>query len=155
MVAPAGRSALTVQSVRMRTLLVAPVRLVLGVVWLAAALVDGAAGTSALLAFATGGLALVFLLFNDPRSRFQRIPQAQPLPAEAVVAPAWRHALDAAFPSTVGVSVLAAISLAFEAVLTAFLGGVVVGLGIGALARARSIDGSLYTGSGGRALYRK
>jgi hypothetical protein len=137
--------AMLVESVRLRLLLVAPLRFVLAIVWLAAARAAGAAGGSTLIAFAGGAFVTAFLVGNDPRARFRRA-SAEPaqLPADARVAPAWLHALHAALPSTVGVSVLAAITLAFRPTLTALLAGVLTGLGLAALLLAYGIDARLY-----------
>jgi hypothetical protein len=119
-------------SLRGHSLYVAPIRIGLGLVWLVAGLLAGVTGASALLAFGTGGLAIVFLAFNDPRSRYfaRRRSEALPMPADATVAPRWRQALSATLPSTAGVSVLAAIAFALHPVLSVFLGGVSAGLGI-------------------------
>jgi hypothetical protein len=133
-----------VESVRLRLLLVAPLRLVLSVVWLAAARAVGGAPTSTLVAFAAGAFAMAFLVPNDPRARFRRRAEPAELPADANVAPAWLHAVHAALPSTVGVSVLAAITLAFKPTLTALLGGILAGLGLAALLIAYRMDGRLY-----------
>src|SRR4029077_2566108 len=104
------------------------IRVVLGAVWLVAARIAGSPGTGALLAFAGGAFVIVFTLFNDPRSRFLRRGEAASAPANASVAGPVRQALHATLPSTVGFSALAAVALAFEPTLSAFLGGVSTGL---------------------------
>lgn len=129
-----------VESVRLRLLLIGPLRLVLAVAWLGAARAVGGSGSAALLAFAAGTFATAFLVWNDPRARLRRVRD----PADAGVAPAWRHAVHAAFPSTVGVSTLAAVMLAFNSTLTALLAGILAGLGLAALLWTYSIDGRLY-----------
>ncbi len=135
----------TVESLRLRLLLVAPLRLASSVVWLVAARVAGASGGPALLLFAAGALGLVFLLTNDPRARFRRAAgEPAPLPADARVAPAWLHAVHASIPSTFGVSVLAAVTLAFRPTLSALLAGVLAGLGVAALLMLRGADERLY-----------
>ena len=109
---------MTVHSLRTRTLLVIPIRLVLGVSWLVGARLAGARGGPALLAFVVGALGIAFLIFNDPRSRFvQAEVDPLALPPGAPVAPRWRQALAATLPSTVGVSLLAAIALATRPIL--------------------------------------
>jgi hypothetical protein len=134
-----------VESVRLRLLLIGPLRLVLGAAWLGAARVAGGSPGSTLLAFAAGAFALAFLVPNDPRARFRGSPaRPEALPADASVAPAWLHAVHAAFPSTIGVSVLAAVTLAFNQTLTGLLAGILAGLGIAALLRAYAADGRLY-----------
>ena len=145
-----------VESVRLRLLLIGPLRLVLGAVWLGAARAAGGSPGSTLLAFAAAAFVLAFLIPNDPRARFRDAP-AMPaeLPADVSVAPAWLHAVHAAFPSTVGVSVLAAVTLAFNPTLTALLAGILAGLGLAALLAAYSIDRSLYVDPRRGALFRK
>jgi hypothetical protein len=145
-----------VESIRLRLLLVAPLRLVLGIVFLAAARASGGAVGATLLAFAAGAFAMAFLVPNDPRARFRGAPgEPAELPADASVAPAWLHALHAALPSTVGVSVLAAVTLPFQPTLTALLAGILAGLGIAAAFRAYAIDGRLYVDPQGGELFRK
>lgn len=125
---------MTVHSLRTRALLVIPIRIVLGLVWLVGARALGSHGGPALLAFALGALGITFVIFNDPRSRFLRADvEPLELPAEARVAPRWRQALAAMLPSTVGVSLLAAIALVPQPTLAALLGGVCAGLGLAAL----------------------
>jgi len=145
-----------VESVRLRLLLIGPLRLVLGAVWLGAARAAGGSPGGALLAFAAAAFAMAFLIWNDPRARF-RGARAEPaeLPADASVAPAWLHAAHAAYPSTIGVSVLAAATLVFDQTLTALLAGVLAGLGLAALLAAYSIDGSLYVDPRRGAVFRK
>jgi uncharacterized membrane-anchored protein YitT (DUF2179 family) len=144
-----------VESVRLRLLLVAPLRLLLSMIWLAAARVVGGAATSTLVAFAAGAFAMAFLVPNDPRARFRRQAEPTELPADASIAPAWLHAVHAALPSTVGVSVLAAITLAFKPTLTALLGGILAGLGLAALLRAYGMDSRLYFDPRSGAIFRK
>jgi hypothetical protein len=134
-----------VESVRLRLLLVGPLRLGLSLAWLAAASAAGASGRSALLAYAAGAFGMAFLLSNDPRPHFRRASsEPAELPEDATVAPAWKHALHAALPSTVGVSVLAAITLAFQPTLSALLAGFLCGMGLVALLGAYRIDSRLY-----------
>ena len=97
-----------------------------------------------------------FFAWTDPRARF--LPaSAEPtaLPADANVAPAWLHAVHASLPSTVGVSILAAVALAVQPTLTALLAGVLAGLGIAALVAAYGIDSRLYLDPRTRAVFRR
>lgn len=144
-----------VESIRLRLLLVAPLRLALGVVWLVAARAAGGSSGATLLAFAAGAFALAFVVPNDPRARFRR-SSAEPaeLPAGARVAPAWLHVVHAAFPSTVGVSVLAAVTLAFQPTLTALLAGILAGLGLAAALMGYGIDRGLYLDPKTRSVFR-
>jgi hypothetical protein len=146
-----------VESVRLRLLLIGPLRLVLALVWLGAARAAGGSGSAALLAFAAGAFAMAFLIWNDPRARLRRALPDNPaeLPADASVAPAWRHAVHAAYPSTIGVSVLATVTLAFNPTLTALLAGVLAGLGLAALLWTYSVDGRLYVDPRTGSVFRK
>lgn len=137
---------MTVESLRLRLLLVAPLRLVLSLVGLVAARAAGAPGGTLYLASVAGLFVSMFLVTNDPRARFfRKTTDVEQLPADARVAPAWAHAWHAALPSTVGVAVLAAATLAFKPALTAFLAGILAGLGGAAiLVLFRGIDERLY-----------
>ena len=146
---------MTVHSLRDRALFVTPIRLALGAVWLAAALLGAAPRTGALLAFAGGGLVTVFVLANDPRVRFLPRREPQPAPAGASVASPLRQALAAALPSTVGVSLLAAVALAFQPTLTALLGGVSAGLGLAGALYALRTDPALYVEPRSGVVYRR
>ena len=147
---------MTVHSLRERTLLVIPIRVVLGAVLLVASLVAGAHRTGALLAFATGAVGIVFFLFNDPRSRF--LPagrEPEPLPGTATIAPRWRQALAATFPSTIGVAVLALIALVPQPILAALLAGIEAGLGLAAALSLLRLDAELYVDPRSSAVYRR
>ena len=126
---------------RTRLTLVTPLRLALGLAALGGALAEGAVGDSALAAFALGAAFAAFAIAGDRRSLLRRDPPAL-LPQDARLAPAWRAALDAAMPSTVGVAVLIAIALAIgQEVLAALLGGVEAGMAVaGAIAFVQLLD---------------
>lgn len=144
------------QSLRLRTALIAPVRLVLGVGWLVAALLAGAASGPTVAAFAVGAALIAFAAFNDPRARFLR-REPQPLPGDRrhALDPAWRHVLSAAFPSTAGLSVLAAIAVAVQPLLAALIGGAAAGLGVAAAATARTLDPELLVDPRTGSVYRR
>jgi hypothetical protein len=146
---------MTLHSLRDRALCVAPIRLVLGALWLVAARIAGSPGTGALLAFAGGAFVIVFTLFNDPRSRFLRRSEARDAPAEVLVASRMRQALHATLPSTVGVSALAAVALAFQPTLSAFLGGISAGLGIAGALYAVKADPTLFVEPKSGVVYRR
>jgi len=133
----------TLHPLRGRAVAVAPLRIGLGLVWLFGARVSGAASTAALLAFATGALLVVILAVNDPRSRLFEQREVFDPPPGAVVAGPVRQALRASVPSTVGVSVLAALVVVPYPVLAAFLGGVSAGLGAAGLLAASRTDPAL------------
>ena len=142
-------------SLRDRALYVAPIRVALGAVWLVAARLAGSPATGALLAFAGGAFAIVFTLCNDPRSRFLSRGEAKEAPGDVVVASRVRQALHATLPSTAGVSVLAAVSLAFQPTLSALLGGISAGLGIAGALYALRADPALYVEPKSGVVYRR
>ena len=146
----------TVESIRLRLLLIGPVRLVLGLVFLGAARAAGGAPGPTLIAFGAATFAMVFFLSNDPRARFLRTAgEPTELPVDATVAPAWLHAFHAALPSTVGVTLLAALTLPFNQTLTALLAGILAGLGGAALYAAYGMDPRLYLDPRQRVVFRK
>jgi len=142
-------------SLRERALLVAPIRLVLGILWVFGARLSGATATTALLAFAGGTFATVFTIFNDSRARFLRRAEPVEVPPDAQVATRLRQALQATLPSTVGVSVLAVISVIPYPALAAFLGGISAGLGVAGVLSAARTDPELFVDVGRGAVYRK
>jgi hypothetical protein len=141
------------QSIRTRTLLVIPVRVGLGIVWLAAAHFAGV--EFGVLAFALGAGGVTFAALTDRRRQLLQ-GDVEPLPApdDARLDPAWRHVLSASFPSTVGVSVLAAIAVVPAPALAALLGGVSAGLGLVALLALPRVDPALLVDPGNGVLYR-
>jgi hypothetical protein len=134
-----------VESVRLRLLLIAPLRLALSVAGVLAARADGARSGATLIAFVAGAFASAFLVTNDPFARFKKAPEkVAELPVGATVAPAWLHVVHAALPSTVGASVLAALALVFQPALTALLAGLLAGMGVASLVAVYKLDGRLY-----------
>jgi hypothetical protein len=114
---------------------VAPIRLALAGAGLGAAFAAGASRQAGMLAFALGlGGGALFVL-ADPRRRWGGRGEIEPVerPAGAEEEDWWRTALRALYPSTLGLAVLAAISLAFSAVLVGVLAGVIGGLGVAGL----------------------
>ena len=143
-------------SVRNHSLYVAPLRVVLGVLWLALARVAGASATSALLAFAGGAFAIAFGLLNDPRRPFaRRGAPPKPLPDDATYATPVEQALWALLPSTAGVGVLALAALPWQPVLSALLGGISVGLAVAGVMRAVVTDPALFFDRRKYVLYRR
>jgi hypothetical protein len=121
-----------VAAARQRLALITPLRLGLGGVFLAFALAGDTAARSVVVAFLVGAAFVAFAALADRRSLLVGRPaQPEALPSGAVRDPGWRVVLDAAYPSTLGVAVLATIGLiAGNEVLGALLGGAVAGLGI-------------------------
>ena len=156
MVAPSGRSQITLHSCRDRAIGVIPIRLALGLGLLGAARLAGAPNGSALLAFVVGVFGITFVIFNDPRARFVR-GELEPLdaPPHAEIAPRWRQALAATLPSTVAVAVLACAALVPQPTLAALLAGVEAGLGAAALLSLGRIDPKLYVDPRSDVVYRR
>lgn len=147
---------MTVHSLRGHLLYVAPIRVGLGVAWLLAGRAAGVSPASALGAFGGGLFMTVFLMFNDPRVAFLRRGDPEPLPADGVVfASPVRQALSALYPSTAGLSVLAAIALVPQPVLSVLLGGISAGLGVSALLNVPRADPTLWYDRRTGRLYRR
>lgn len=117
-------------------LLVTPVRLGLGCVVLAGARLAGAESTPAALAFVSAAGGTTFVILNDPRRRLWRRRAALgPAPLDARYLSRLELVRAAIFPSTVGVTVLAAVALVVgQATLAALLAGVLAGMGFASLA---------------------
>lgn len=146
---------MTLHSLRRRALLIAPVRIALGVLWLVVARLAGAGAGPALVAFGAGAFVTAFVAYADPRARFLRgDEEPQPAPAEATLAPWWRQLLAASVPSTIGVSVLAAIAVAPSPTLAALLGGVSAGLGVATAISVPAIEPTLAVEPRSHAVYR-
>ncbi|HEU5361969.1 MAG TPA: hypothetical protein VFU56_01450 [Gaiellaceae bacterium] len=146
---------MTLHSLRDRALYVTPIRLGLGLVWVAVGRLAGAPAAGSLLAFAGGAFITVFTLHNDPRARFVPRRDPEPAPSGAPVAGRLRQALAATLPSTAGVSVLAAVSLVIQPTLAALLGGVSAGLGLAGALYALRADPSLYVDPKSGVVYRR
>lgn len=110
------------------------IRFGLAVGGLEAAIAAGAHKRPAGLAFLLGAVAGTVFVMTDVRGRLLRLPEPQP-PEE----PWWVTALRATMPSTVGLAVLAGISLAFSPILAAVLAGIIGGLGLAGLLAALAL----------------
>lgn len=147
---------MTLHSLRGHLLYAAPMRLGLGVAWLFAGRAAGVSSASALAAFGGGLFMMVFLMFNDPRLAFLRRGDPEPLPADGVVfASPVRQAVSALFPSTAGLSALAAIALIPQPVLSVLLGGISAGLGVSGLLNVPRADPELWYDRRTGRLYRR
>jgi len=144
------------QSLRMRTALIAPIRLALGAAWLVGARIAGAAPGPAYAAFGIGAVLIAFVALNDPRARvLRREPRPLPEGEEIRLDPPWRHAVAAAFPSTVGLTILAAVTVVPAPVLTAILAGATAGLGLAAALSLPGLDESLLVDPRRSIVYRR
>jgi hypothetical protein len=135
------------------------VRLLLGALLLIAAVISGADPNTALLAFVVGAAIVAFAALTDRRSLLLGAEkEPDPLPADAVVESELRTVARAAYPSTIGLFVLAVVALAADQdALGALLGGADAGLGIASavgivrlLAWERNHGVRLYVGEHGR-----
>jgi hypothetical protein len=96
------------------------------------AVATGTRSDSSVLAFVVGTGVVAFAALADRRGLLLRGDvDPEPLPADAEHEATWRSVASAAYPSTLGVSVLAVVALvAGKGILAALLGGVVAGLGV-------------------------
>jgi hypothetical protein len=147
--------------VRQQLLVLAPVRVGLGLAGVAAALAAGVEPRVAVLAFGVAAFGSLIVLLTDRRALLLRAQQeAAEVPEGAAAASPWEAVRIGIFPSTVGVTALAVVALAFNAVLTAFLAGILAGMGLAGLVgwvrlagREQEEGVTFYSGSRGGALY--
>jgi len=112
-------------------LVVAPIRIGLGLLGMAGATLRGLSWSVAAAEFVLGTAVFAFAALADPRRHFFRLKdEAEPVPADATFEPLGRVALLATYPSTVGLAALTGVSLAFNAALAAVLAGGAAGLGV-------------------------
>jgi hypothetical protein len=110
-------------------LVLTPIRLGLGLAGLGAAALIGPPGP-ALLAFGVGTVGAAIALSADPRYSRDRLGEVPPVPNRASYVSKRELAATGVLPSTVGVAVLAAVALFFNATLAAFLAGVLGGMAV-------------------------
>jgi hypothetical protein len=122
-------------------LVLAPIRLGLAALGLLAALLVGADGAVAGTAFAFGAGVTFALLLTDRRSILARRPAVEPMPPGALHGPWSRVVLSQLFPSTAGLTVLAAVSIGLDGALTAALAGLIAGMGLAAVVSSLRIAG--------------
>jgi hypothetical protein len=124
---------------RAQALLIGGLRLALAVVALALARARGLEGSTAgmLFLFGCGGFLLTLVAGSGSRRVEQRISAAKGAPPDdAVVEPLWRSLLEATYPSTIGLTIVTAISLVLNESLAAVLAGILAGLGVTAFLAA-------------------
>jgi len=121
--------------VRAQALLIAPVRLALGLIGLGLARVRGLDGGLAVGLFALGLGILLFSVVASVRRRrdWARIAAAEPAPPDARIESRGRSLVTATYPSTIGLTVLTGIALATNPRLAALLAGLLAGLAVAAL----------------------
>ncbi len=111
-------------------LVLAPARLTLSALVLGATFVAGAGLSSGLLAWALGAFLGFFVLSTDRRFLLLERPEPARVPAGATVERWWRVLAADIFPSTAGLTALAAVALSTKPVLAAVLAGILGGMGI-------------------------
>ncbi len=116
-------------------LLVSPVRIALGLVGLAVAVLLDDRATSALVAFGIGAFLMAFAMVADRRGGiFAQRSEPEPAPSGAAYESRLELVRRAMMPSTVGVSILAAIAFAAgQPALGALLAGALAGMGLASL----------------------
>ena len=101
-----------------------------------AALLRGESARVVLGAFALGAVlfSATFVSSRRGRSPEAETRDAGPPPADAYYESLWEVARSVVWPSTVGLTVLTGVALAFNAGLAALLAGILFGAGVAALA---------------------
>jgi small-conductance mechanosensitive channel len=126
---------------RAQTLLIGIVRLVLAAAGLGAAIAAGVRPAPAAALFAAGAVVLLAAVLSSRRGRlvWLRLEQAEPLESESKLEPRHLAVLRAAYPSTIGLTVLIAIALLLQPTLAALLAGILAGIGGAALGFAAQL----------------
>jgi hypothetical protein len=116
-------------------LLIGTLRVVLAAGGLAAAIGVGERSGGAAALFAAGAIIVLVAIMSGRRGRlvWQRLAQAEPLVSEPDLEPRRLILARAAYPSTIGLTVLIAMSLALVPALAALLAGILAGIGGAAL----------------------
>ena len=109
---------------------VAAIRFALGIAFIVASTLSSLDGGPAVVAAIAGALLLTMIALGQrSRAVSADLGDALPIPVDARFDPGWVEILLACIPSTVGVSAMAALALAFSPALCAVLGGVLLALG--------------------------
>ena len=130
-----GSEAPALIEARAQTLLIGIVRLVLAAAGLAAAIAAGTSARAAASLFAAGAVVVLVAIMSGRRGRlvWLRLQEAEPLRSEANVEPRRLSLARAAYPSTIGLTVLIALALGLQSSLAALLAGILAGIGGAAL----------------------
>ncbi len=117
---------------RPQALLIAVTRLALGIGGLAATTARGVDPGPAVGLFAFGALILLLTVYGGDRRRRTalKLGTPDPLPADARIESRSHALVRAAYPSTIGLTVLTAVALWPRPDLAAFLAGILGGLGV-------------------------
>ena len=117
---------------RQQALLIAALRGVLAAAGVAGAVARGVeTGPAAGLVIFGAALVLVAIYGGGrPARSAAKFANPEPKPAEAHMQTPWRGLAEAAYPSTIGLAVLTAISLWPQPPLAAFLAGILAGLAV-------------------------
>ena len=117
---------------RSQALLIAVVRLTLAVAGLGASIARGIQGGAAIGVFALGALLLLLSVYGGGRRQRSalKFQNSGPVPPDARLEGWARSLAIAAYPSTIGLTVLAVLALWPQPILTALLAGILGGLGV-------------------------
>jgi hypothetical protein len=120
---------------RAQALSIGVVRLALAAVGLGAAIAFGTRPGAAAALFVLGAVLLLVAVLGGRRRRlvFLRLAEAEPLGLRATFESRGRSLLRAAYPSTIGLTVLIALAVLPQPGLAALLAGILAGLGAAAL----------------------
>jgi hypothetical protein len=117
-------------AVRAQFFLIGAVRLLLAAAGLAAAIARGTSPGVAAGLFGLGaGVLLLAVVGGRGTGAWERIRKAQPLPTGARIESRGRSVVRAAYPSTIGLSVLIILALVIDSALAAVLAGILGGIG--------------------------
>jgi hypothetical protein len=136
------RAAPALIETRAQALSIAVIRLVLAAAGLAAAVAAGARAGAAAALFLAGAVILFVAVLGGRRRRLVwfRLDEAESLARPGSLESRGRSALRAAYPSTIGLTVLVAIAAWPQPGLAALLAGILAGLGGTALAFAAQLE---------------
>jgi len=127
---------------RAQLLLIGTLRLVLAAAGVGAAIAAGEQARSGALLFVAGAVIVLVAIMSSRRRRlvWLRLVEAEPLESEPRLEPRRRILARAAYPSTIGLTVLIAIALVLQPALAALLAGILAGLGGAALGFAAQLS---------------
>jgi hypothetical protein len=127
---------------RAQAFLIAAVRLVLATAGLAVSVAAGTDAGAAAALFVAGAVILLVAVLGGRRRRlvWLRLDEAEPLARPGSLESRRRSVLRAAYPSTIGLTVLIAIAAWPQPGLAALLAGILAGLGAGTLEFAAQLS---------------
>jgi hypothetical protein len=117
---------------RQQALLIAALRGLLAVAGAGAAIARGVNGVPAFELVVFGAALVLLSIYSGgrPARSAARFAHPEPAPADAHLQARWRGLVEAAYPSTIGLTALTAIALWPQPPLAAFLAGILAGLAV-------------------------